>query len=67
MYIPLGKRKCKGVQMSSDLVSEEANTKYILCSPWVLWTEYLCPPQKIYIEILILKVMVLEDEASGRA
>lgn len=47
-------------------MNEEANSKLILCSPWVLQTEYLCPPKKIGIEILTLKVMVLEDEASGR-
>lgn len=60
-----GKVKGKGVLMSSNLASNEINPKHILCSPWMICTEYFCSP-KIYAEILTHKVIELEIEAFGK-
>lgn len=52
--------------MSSDPVSEEANLNIFYVLHGCYGLNSCVHPQKMYIEILTLKVMVLEDEASGK-
>lgn len=51
--------------MSSSFESDGTNSKQNLCFSWVLWTEYLNPPQIHITDTLTPKVMILEGGAFG--